>query len=60
MDDVRLMESCRITKLMGESFKLHSQALVGYEDAIASCSGSSTPGMSSPSEELDMDDNSGF
>ncbi|KAI9765749.1 MAG: hypothetical protein M1840_007183 [Geoglossum simile] len=49
-----------ITKLMGESFKLHSQALVGYEDAIASCSGASTPGMSTPSEELDMDSNSGF
>ncbi|KAH0547917.1 hypothetical protein GP486_008342 [Trichoglossum hirsutum] len=49
-----------ITKLMGESFKLHSQALVGYEDAIASCSGASTPGMSTPSEELDIDSNSGF
>jgi hypothetical protein len=24
----------RITKLMGESFKLHSQALVGYEDSL--------------------------
>lgn len=23
-----------ITKLMGESFKLHSQALIGYEDAV--------------------------
>jgi len=23
-----------ITKLMGESFKLHSQALIGYEDAM--------------------------
>lgn len=23
-----------ITKLMGESFKLHSQALIGYEDAL--------------------------
>lgn len=49
-----------ITKLMGESFKLHSQALVGYEDAIASCSGTSTPGMSTPSEELDIDSSSGF
>jgi hypothetical protein len=26
----------RITKVMGESFKLHSQALVGYEDDPAS------------------------
>ncbi|KAI9824999.1 MAG: hypothetical protein M1819_000628 [Sarea resinae] len=34
-----------ITKLMGESFKLHAQALVGYEDAIASGSGASTPSM---------------
>ncbi|EEQ31006.1 conserved hypothetical protein [Microsporum canis CBS 113480] len=25
-----------ITKLMGEAFKLHSQALVGYQDAVAS------------------------
>ena len=31
---------------MGESFKLHSQALVGYEDAIASGSSASTPTMS--------------
>ena len=23
----------RITKLMGESFKLHAQALVGYDDS---------------------------
>jgi hypothetical protein len=43
---------------MGESFKLHSQALVGYEDAIASGSGASTPTMSSQGVELDMD--SGF
>lgn len=27
---------CSITKLMGESFKLHSQALAGYEDALNS------------------------
>jgi hypothetical protein len=24
----------RITKLMGESFKLHAQALIGYEDSL--------------------------
>jgi hypothetical protein len=24
----------RLTKLMGESFKLHAQALVGYEDSL--------------------------
>ncbi|KAH8725854.1 fungal-specific transcription factor domain-containing protein [Phaeosphaeriaceae sp. PMI808] len=34
-----------ITKLMGEAFKLHSQALVGYEDAMSSRSGSATPSM---------------
>merc|ERR1712137_410573 len=34
-----------ITKLMGEAFKRHSQALVGYEDAMSSRSGSATPSM---------------
>ncbi|KAH3913178.1 hypothetical protein HBH56_112740 [Parastagonospora nodorum] len=34
-----------ITKLMGEAFKLHSQALVGYEDAMSSRSGSASPSM---------------
>ncbi|KAH8801577.1 fungal-specific transcription factor domain-containing protein [Xylogone sp. PMI_703] len=34
-----------ITKLMGESFKLHSQALVGYEDDIEASSAVSTPSM---------------
>ncbi|KAF7186086.1 Transcriptional regulator [Pseudocercospora fuligena] len=35
-----------ITKLMGESFKLHSQALIGYEDAIMTAeqnNGSTSP-----------------
>ena len=45
----------RITKLMGESFKLHSQALVGYEDAVASGTSASTPTMSSQGVDLDMD-----
>ena len=44
-----------ITKLMGESFKLHSQALVGYEDAIASGSSASTPTMASQPQELEME-----
>ena len=48
----------RITKLMGESFRLHSQALVGYEDAVVSGSGATTPTMSSPGVELEM--GSGF
>ena len=34
-----------ITKLMGEAFKLHSQALVGYEDAMSGHSGSPTPSL---------------
>ncbi|KAF6222088.1 hypothetical protein HO133_001174 [Letharia lupina] len=44
-----------ITKLMGESFKLHSQALAGYEDAVASGTSASTPTMSSQGVDLDMD-----
>lgn len=44
-----------ITKLMGESFKLHSQALAGYEDAVASGTNASTPTMSSQGVDLDMD-----
>ncbi|KAI9843925.1 MAG: hypothetical protein M1838_002407 [Thelocarpon superellum] len=35
-----------ITRLLGESFKLHAQALTGYEDAVASGSGVTTPSMS--------------
>jgi hypothetical protein len=30
---------------MGEAFKLHSQALVGYEDAMSERSGSPTPSL---------------
>ncbi|KAI9810577.1 MAG: hypothetical protein M1832_001238, partial [Thelocarpon impressellum] len=44
-----------ITRLLGESFKLHSQALMGYEDALASGSGATTPSMS-PNPARDMDD----
>jgi len=40
---------------MGEAFKLHAQALSGYEDAVASGSGASTPTMSSQGVDLDMD-----
>ena len=41
---------------MGESFKLHSQALIGYQDDIASQSSASTPTMSSAAApELDME-----
>jgi len=34
-----------ISRLMGESFRLHSQALVGYEDDIEASSNVSTPSM---------------
>lgn len=40
-----LLTLSSITKLMGEAFKLHSQALVGYEDAMSERSGSATPSM---------------
>ena len=46
-----------ITKSMGESFKLHAQALSGYDDALASgTSGTTTPTMSSaPAPELEIE-----
>ncbi|OBT77385.1 hypothetical protein VF21_04215 [Pseudogymnoascus sp. 05NY08] len=44
-----------ITRLMGESFQLHSQALVGYEDDIEASSNVSTPSMISQGAE-DNDD----
>ena len=44
-----------ITKLMGESFKNHAQALRGYEDTAGSGSGGTTPTMTSPGVDLDMD-----
>jgi hypothetical protein len=34
---------------MGESFKLHSQALVGYEDSIISGADATLPSMSTQS-----------
>ena len=43
-----------ITKLMGEAFKLHSQALVGYEDAMSTHSGSPTPSMAPHVQPLEM------
>lgn len=43
-----------ITKLMGESFKLHSQALSGYDDALVSQSGGTTPTLSPREVDLDM------
>lgn len=47
----RKTDSCRsITKLMGESFKLHGHALVGYEDALVS--GVSSPSLASRGVEI--------
>ncbi|KAK3692664.1 hypothetical protein B0T22DRAFT_21662 [Podospora appendiculata] len=42
-----------ITRLMGESFRLHSQALVGYVDDIAASSSVSTPSMTSQGADED-------
>ena len=47
---LKLMRICSITKLMGESFKLHGQALVGYEDALVS--GVSSPSMAGRNVDL--------
>jgi hypothetical protein len=41
-----------ITKLMGEAFKLHSQALVGYEDAMSSRSDSASPPLATGGVQL--------
>ncbi|KAK4692141.1 hypothetical protein P7C71_g5005, partial [Lecanoromycetidae sp. Uapishka_2] len=42
-------------QLMGEAFKLHAQALSGYDDAVNSGSAASTPTMSSQGVDLDID-----
>lgn len=42
-----------ITRLMGESFRLHSQALVGYVDDIAPSPSVSTPSMTSQGADED-------
>jgi hypothetical protein len=39
---------------MGEAFKLHSQALVGYEDAMSAHSGSPTPSIAQHVQPLEM------
>ncbi|KAA6408504.1 MAG: c2h2 finger domain [Lasallia pustulata] len=47
-----------ITKLMGESFKLYSEALVGYiTDSATTGSGASTPAMSQGGQELGIEAN---
>jgi hypothetical protein len=45
---MQLTDEFRITKLMGESFKIHAQALVGYEDPVEVQSGSPTPSVNPP------------
>ncbi|TPX15564.1 uncharacterized protein E0L32_004262 [Thyridium curvatum] len=42
-----------ITRLMGESFRLHSQALVGYVDDIEASSNVTTPSMTSQGADED-------
>lgn len=39
---------------MGEAFKLHSQALVGYEDAMSEHSGSASPLANGSVQVLEM------
>jgi len=39
------MKTNSITRLMGEAFRLHSQALVGYVDDVEASSNVSTPSM---------------
>jgi hypothetical protein len=45
--------SGRITRLMGESFRLHSQALVGYVDDMEGSSSPTTPSMTSQGADED-------
>ena len=51
--------SYRITKIMGEAFKLHSQALVGYEATNTSRSAATTPTQTAarppPAADLEME-----
>ena len=42
-----------ITKLMGESFRLHSQALIGYVDDVEASSNVTTPSMTSQGADED-------
>ncbi len=54
-----LIQVYRISKLMGDSFKIYSQALVGHEDDLGQrpSPGTSTPTMSSQGvvESLEME-----
>jgi hypothetical protein len=44
---------CSITRLMGESFRLHSVALIGYVDDVTASSSVSTPSMTSQGADED-------
>ena len=48
---------CRITKIIGDSFKIHAQALSGYEDSVTTPNGDtrmSPPLDARPIEALEM------
>lgn len=53
---ILILESS-INKLIGESFKLHAQALSGYEDSLAphTVANASTPTMSSLGVEPELE-----
>ena len=42
-----------ITRLIGESFRLHAQALIGYIDDVEASSNVSTPSMTSQGADED-------
>lgn len=44
---------CSITRLIGESFRLHAQALIGYIDDVEATSNVSTPSMTSQGADED-------
>ena len=52
-----LTRKSSINKLIGESFKLHAQALSGYEDSLAphTVANASTPTMSSLGVEPELE-----
>ncbi len=45
-----MLTYCSITKLMGEAFKIHAQALIGYDDPSSARSGS--PEASIPTQHI--------
>lgn len=47
------MTTYSITRLIGESFRLHAQALIGYIDDVGASSNVSTPSMTSQGADED-------